>query len=121
MLQNLRIDKNQDNRMDFGEFKAITAERIRSYFNYFIDNYPRLRSRYSKQAWIWHYGAYDNLLEGFHERISRLTMLPHELIEKSEPMQVHVVFFIRTFVKDLFLKVSYFWCLNCMFLVQKVS
>lgn len=89
MIQNLRIDKNDDNRMDYEEFRAITAEKIRSYFDYFIENYPHLRSRYSKQAWIWHYGAYDNLLEGFHERISRLTMLPHELIEKSEPMQVN--------------------------------
>lgn len=90
MMQNLRIDKNDDSRMDYGEFKSITAERIRSYFDYFIENYPYLRSRYSTQAWIWHYGAFDNLLEGFHERISRLTMLPHELIEKSEPMQVIV-------------------------------
>ena len=88
MLEALRADKNGDNRMDFIEFQSVTAEKIRSYFDYFVTHYPRLRSRYSQQAWIWHYGAYDNLLEGFHERISRLTLLPHELIEMSEPMQV---------------------------------
>ena len=49
---------------------------------------PKLRSRLSKQSWIWHYGAYDQLVEGFHERLSRLTELPHDLIEISEPMQV---------------------------------
>ena len=88
MLANLNIDKNDDNKMDFNEFQTVTAERIGQFFQHISRNYPRLRNRLSKQAWIWHHGAKDQLLEGFHERISRLTGLPHDLIEVSEPMQV---------------------------------
>jgi len=93
MLENLNIDKNGDNKMDFLEFQSVTAERIGQFFRELSQNHPRLRSRLSKQAWIWHYGAYDQLLEGFHERVARLTGLPHELIEVSEPMQVSSVSF----------------------------
>lgn len=88
MLDTLNIDKNDDNKMDFLEFQSITAERIKEYFYELSMKYPKLRSRLSEQAWLWHYGAYDQLLEGFHERMARLTRLPHELIEVSEPMQV---------------------------------
>lgn len=88
MLDSLNIDKNDDNKMDFLEFQSITAERIKEYFYDLSTRYPKLRSRLSEQAWLWHYGAYDQLLEGFHERMARLTRIPHKLIEVSEPMQV---------------------------------
>lgn len=88
MINDLKIDENVDGRMDYEEFLNTTAERI---YHYFYDLYrlrPSLRSRRSKQAWLWHYGAYNNLLERFHDRISRLTLLPRKVIETSEPVQV---------------------------------
>ena len=91
MLELLNIDKNDDNKMDYAEFQSVTAERIREYFVKLSERFPKLRSRYSEQAWLWHYGAFDQLLEGFHERMSRLTGLPHDLIEVSEPMQVSLL------------------------------
>ena len=91
MLETLNIDKNDDNKMDYEEFTSVTAERIKEYFYELSTRYPKLRSRFSKQAWLWHYGVNDELLEGFHERMARLTQLPHDLIEVSEPMQVREV------------------------------
>ena len=90
MMNNLDMDRNDDKKIDFQEFQAITAERIRAYFIALYKNEPYLRSRNSQQAWLWHYGVHSDLIEGFHERISRLTLLPHDLIEMSEPMQVSI-------------------------------
>lgn len=93
MLDHLKMDKDHDNRINFSEFLTTTAEKIKEYFVHLYKTRPYLRSRYSEQAWLWHYGVYDDLLEGFHERLSALTLLPHDLIEVSEPMQVKTSFF----------------------------
>ena len=88
MINKLGIDKNNDGVIDYQEFQVTSGEKIKRYFAELAKTNPRLRSRNSKQAWLFHYGAHDKLLEGFHERLARLTMLPHDLIEMSEPIQV---------------------------------
>ncbi|XP_066929960.1 transmembrane prolyl 4-hydroxylase-like [Clytia hemisphaerica] len=44
------------------------------------------------EAWVWHDEdellAYENLYEDFHQRISKVTDIPEELVERSEPIQV---------------------------------
>ena len=104
MINDLKIDKNLDGRMDFEEFLNTTAKKI---YQYFYDLYrlrPSLRSRRSKQAWLWHYGAYNNLLESFHERISRLTLLPRDVIETSEPVQVRKLLILLLLISLFCLK-----------------
>ena len=91
MMKNIEIDKNGDNKMDYSEFLSITAERVQSYFVHLYDIKPNLRSRFSKQAWLWHYGAYENLMDGYHARLSELTLIPTDIIEMSEPIQVIIM------------------------------
>jgi len=88
MMQDLNMDKSRDFVIDFGEFMAIGADVIQEHFRWLAEHVDHLKSRTSKQAWLWHYGVHNELLEGFHERLARLTLLPHDLIEMSEPMQV---------------------------------
>jgi len=88
MMNILKIDQNGDDRMDFQEFMRVKAETIAEYFHHLSLENPHLRSRFSDQAWLWNTGSTDQAMEWLHERMAKLTELPHEIIEASEPMQV---------------------------------
>lgn len=88
MFENLDIDKDRDGQISLNEFMDINLGDLKLYLYKLARENPLIQSRNSNQTWLWHYGAYNQLLESFHERLSRLTLIPHDLIEMSEPMQI---------------------------------
>eukprot|EP00794_Sanderia_malayensis_P007655 gene7655-8495_t len=88
MFNKLNLDKDKSGTLSLNEFMDIDLSEVKSYLYKFAKENPAIRSRNSNQTWLWHYGAYNELLESFHERLSKLTLIPHDIIEMSEPMQI---------------------------------
>jgi len=88
MFKDLSLDKNRDGLIDLMEFLKIPLGELKLYLHKLGQENPFVQSRNSNQTWLWHYGAHSELLESFHERLSRLTLIPHDVIEMSEPMQI---------------------------------
>ncbi|XP_065069358.1 transmembrane prolyl 4-hydroxylase-like [Rhopilema esculentum] len=88
MFRKLRLDKDSDGMINLVEFLRLPLGDMKVYLYKLGQENPLIQSRNSNQTWLWHYGAYNDLLESFHERLSRLTLIPHDVIEMSEPMQI---------------------------------
>ncbi|XP_031556319.1 transmembrane prolyl 4-hydroxylase-like [Actinia tenebrosa] len=92
MFADLAIDKDNNGKMDFEELQAVTVEGMKKYFDGLRNTKSRLRSRNTQQTWLWHDEdellQYEDLLEDYHDRFSKLTKLPSKIIEDSEPLQV---------------------------------
>ena len=54
--------------IDLMEFLKIPLGELKLYLHKLGLENPFVQSRNSNQTWLWHYGAYSELLESFHER-----------------------------------------------------
>ncbi|CAH3172383.1 unnamed protein product, partial [Porites evermanni] len=78
MFKELDMDKDDNGKIDFEEFSKVTVPVIKEYFDKVRRTKPRLRSRNSRQVWMFHNDP----------KLSRLTFLPEEFINNTEPLQV---------------------------------
>lgn len=88
MFKELRMDKDDNGKIDFEEFSKVTVPVIKDYFDKVRRTKPRLRSRNSRQVWMFHNDPKYPILSDFHGRLSRLSLLPEEFINSTEPLQV---------------------------------
>ncbi|EDO47329.1 predicted protein, partial [Nematostella vectensis] len=61
---------------------------IVSYMDTLKDQHPRHRERYSNQAWLGQGRKADDVMKRLRARTGKLTRLPPELMQGSEPVQV---------------------------------
>ena len=54
--------------IDLMEFFRLPLGEMKLYLHKLGQENPFVQSRNSNQTWLWHYGAYSELLESFHER-----------------------------------------------------
>lgn len=88
MFNELDMDKNNDGKIDLEEFTKVTVPAMKEYFDKVRRTKPRLRSRNSRQVWMFHNDPKYPILSDFHGRVSRLSLLPEEFINNTEPLQV---------------------------------
>lgn len=88
MFEELDMDKDKNGKIDFEEFSKVTVPVMKDYFDKVRRTKPRLRSRNSRQVWMFHNDPKYPLLSDFHGRLSRLSLLPEEFINNTEPLQV---------------------------------
>ncbi|KAJ7383004.1 hypothetical protein OS493_031174 [Desmophyllum pertusum] len=88
MFKELDMDKDSNGKIDFEEFSKVTVPVMKDYFDKVRRLEPRLRSRNSRQVWMFHNDPKYPLLSDFHGRLSRLSLLPEEFINNTEPLQV---------------------------------
>ena len=62
------MDSDGNELIDFEEFKRTTVPAMKAYFKKLKKNVPRMRSRNSDQAWMFHDDARYPLLADFHGR-----------------------------------------------------
>lgn len=67
-LRELEMDSDGNQLIDFEEFQRVTVPAVKNYFNKMRKTVPRLRSRNSDQAWMFHDEARYPLLADFHGR-----------------------------------------------------
>jgi len=82
------MDKDVDGKISFEEFSKVTVPAMKEYFDKVRRTKPRLRSRNSRQVWMFHNDPKYPILSDFHGRLSRLSLLPEEFINNTEPLQV---------------------------------
>jgi len=88
MFKDLNMDKDDNGKIDFEEFSKVTVPVMKDYFDKVRRTKPRLRSRNSRQVWMFHNDPKYPILSDFHGRLSRLSLLPEEFINSTEPLQV---------------------------------
>jgi len=88
MFKDLNMDKDDNGKIDFEEFSKVTVPVMKDYFDKVRRTKPRLRSRNSRQVWMFHNDPKYPILSDFHGRLSRLSLLPEEFIKSTEPLQV---------------------------------
>lgn len=88
MFKELDMDKDVDGKISFEEFTKVTVTAMKEYFDKVRRTKPRLRSRNSRQVWMFHNDPKYPILSDFHGRLSRLSLLPEEFINNTEPLQV---------------------------------
>jgi len=88
MFNELDMDNDTNGKIDFEEFSKVTVPVIKEYFDKVRRTKPRLRSRNSRQVWMFHNDPKYPILSDFHGRLSRLSLLPEEMINNTEPLQV---------------------------------
>lgn len=88
MFKELDMDKDNDGKINFEEFTEVTVPVMKDYFDKVRRTKPRLRSRNSRQVWMFHNDPKYPILSDFHGRLSRLSLLPEEFINNTEPLQV---------------------------------
>lgn len=94
MLFMLKMDKNNDKKIDLEELKTTDFTKLKRYIDTLKSQEGKKRDLESRGAWVWHDD--DELLrfkeygyfEQFHERISAITDIPSEIIKESEPIKV---------------------------------
>lgn len=89
----LKMDKNEDGRIDLDELTNIDLEDVTRYIDRIKNQPGKERNMTTTATWVWHdedelLRFQDDYFYGYHSRIASVTGLPEEIIAESEPLQV---------------------------------